>query len=256
MLQHNEIFSLQGIHALVTGGAGQIGRAVSRTLASFGASVTILYHGSEETAQDLVEEITSKGMKACAVKFDVQDEYSVRKAVSVAASVFGSPGILVNNSGGFSLSDQESLTSENWDNVINLNLRGAFYCSKHCLAYMKEERSGAIVNIASINGIHPGFGRTAHYDASKAGLIGYTKSLAAEVGPFGIRVNAVAPGLVSSSRLLQEAPDLAEGVRIRTPLKRLTDPGDAASAVLYLASPASRAVTGVVLVVDGGYLLT
>lgn len=247
---------LAASHALVTGGAGNIGREICLKMAACGTNVTVVYHQSIDRAETLVDEIASSGGSAQAVCADVQDEQSVRNAFAQAEQRFGPVGILVNNAGGFTLADQENLTADDWHHTADLNLTGAFFCCRQAIPSMKRQGGGVIVNMASINGLHPGFGQTAHYDAAKAGLIGYTKSLAAEVGPYGIRVNAVSPGLISTEGLLKKAPELARQVRGRSPLRRLAEPGDAADAVLYLASDASLAVTGTVMVVDCGYLLS
>jgi 3-oxoacyl-[acyl-carrier protein] reductase len=252
-----ELFGLTGLAAIVTGGAVNIGRAVAKRLAEAGAGVAVAYHESPAPAEELAGWINDSKGRGLAVRADVRDESSVERLFATALDFFGRVDILVNNAGIFSVSDQAQLSSDAFDQVISTNLKGAFLCTRAFIrGFAPNGQGGSIINVASINGLHPGFGQTAHYDASKGGLIAYTRSLAVELAPIGIRVNAVAPGLMDSESLRKNAPDLALRVSGRTPLGRLGQAEDVANAVLFLASRASAWITGHCLVVDGGYLLT
>jgi len=251
------LFSLKDKVAVVTGGVVNIGRGISLKLAAAGAQLAIIYNSSSTQAENLSKKLSHTGCKHLLFKADLKNEAMVIETIAKVVEHFGRIDVLVNNAGIFSLSMQHELDACNWDELFDLNLKGLFLCSREVLKQMmKQAEGGTIVNIASINGMHPGFGMTAHYDATKGGVIAYTRSLAAEVAPFGIRVNAVAPGLVDSENLRQFAPELAATVEKRTPLKKLATPGDVGNAVLFLASPASQHITGEIITVDGGYLLT
>jgi NAD(P)-dependent dehydrogenase (short-subunit alcohol dehydrogenase family) len=176
---------------------------------------------------------------------------------------------MVNNSGVFSMYPQKDLEAAEWDRLFSINVRGLYLCSKAAAKHMSLNDKtgtggyrGSIINMASINALHPGFGFTAHYDATKGAVYSYTRSLAAELGPEGIRVNAVAPGLVDSEGLRNEAGPLAEMVEGRNPLRtadgetRLVSGSDVADAVVFLASAMASSLTGETIVVDRGYLLT
>jgi 3-oxoacyl-[acyl-carrier protein] reductase len=253
----DSLFLLKNKVAIVTGGAVNIGRAISETLALAGAKVAVVYHHSRREAEDLSKELNSANIDNMIFQADLCDENQVIKMINAVVEHFGKIDVLVNNSGIFSLSLQHELDAKNWDEVFDLNLKGLFLCTREVLkSMMKKGDGGVIVNIASINGLHPGFGQTAHYDATKGGVIAYTKSLAAEVAGSGIRVVAVAPGLVDSENLRKYAPQLAETVEKRTPLKKIGKPGDVANAVLFLASEAASHITGEIVTVDGGYLLS
>ncbi len=246
-------FSLEGRTALVTGGAVNIGRGIVEAFHGAGARVAVGYHSHEEDARDVA---SSLGGNAHAVSIDVCSETSIEAAIAEVESRFGGLDILVNNAGIFSLLPQSELSTEEWDKIFKVNTRGVFLGAKAGAAAMRKRGGGAIVNIASINGFHPGFGNTAHYDASKGAVVAYTRSLAAELAPDKIRVNGVAPGLVDSEGLREFFPDLATMVEERTPSKTLTTAKDVAQTVVFLASPAAQQMTGETLVVDGGYLLT
>jgi len=253
----HELFSLKGKTALITGGAINIGIAVTIRLAEAGANVAAIYNHAENEAAELAKAFQKLNISHLMIKADLTNENEIIHAIKLISERFGSVDVLVNNAGIFGLSMQEELSSTNWDKIFDLNVRGLFVCSREAIKIMKQNKAGGtIVNMASINGLHPGFGQTAHYDASKGAVIAYTKSLAAEVATYNIRVNAVAPGLVDSENLRKDAPDLAVMVEKRTPLQKIASHEDIANAVLFLATEASSHITGEVLVVDGGYLLT
>jgi len=252
-----DLISLKGKTAIITGGAVNIGRVITLRLAEAGADVAVIYHGSHNELESLRIELEKFEVKYLAVQADLTSEKETLAAFDQITEHFGRVDVLVNNAGIFGLSLQEDLEVADWDKVFDLNTKGLFFCTRETVKLMKHNRvGGTIVNVASINGLHPGFGKTAHYDASKGAVIAYTKSLAAEVASYGIRVNAVAPGLVDSEGLRTYAPDLAKMVEERTPLQKIATHEDVANAVLFLAASISSHVTGEILVVDGGYLLT
>lgn len=246
-------FSLQSKVALVTGGAVNIGRGIVGGLAQAGAKVAIGYQSHAEEAVALAE---SLGDNAMAVSLDVGSEASMTSAVAEVLEHFGQLDILVNNAGIFSLSPQRELPAEEWDRIFRVNIRGLFLMTKAATPALAQAESGSVINIASINGFHPGFGNTAHYDASKGAVVAYTRSLAAELAPEKIRVNGIAPGLVEAPWLRSEYAELATMVEERTPLKKLTTKEEIAYLAVFLASPASQQVTGQTVIIDGGYLLT
>ncbi len=253
----DSLFSLKNKVAIVTGGAVNIGRAISETLALAGAKVAIVYNHSRSEAEDLSQQLNFAGFENMIFQADLCDENQVVEMVNGVFEHFGKIDVLVNNSGIFNLSLQHELDVKSWDEVFDLNMKGLFLCTREVLkSMMKSNNEGVVVNIASINGLHPGFGQTAHYDATKGGVIAYTRSLAAEVAGHNIRVVAVAPGLVDSVSLRKYAPQLAETAEQRTPLKKIAKPEDVANAVLFLASNAASHITGETLTVDGGYLLS
>jgi 3-oxoacyl-[acyl-carrier protein] reductase len=250
-----DLFRLDGKTALVTGGAGNLGSGISRALAAAGASVAVSFYGDRGRAEQLVDELKELGPGGALFSADLRNEAEVKNLAAEVAGRFGTVDILVNNSGIFSLSRQEDLPAAGWDALFAVNVRGLFLCSQVCIPHMKKE-GGVIINIASINSLHPGFGRTAHYDASKGAVAAYTRSLAAELGPEGIRVNAIAPGLISSAHLKKSFPELVSLYAGRAPLGRLVGIEDVGNAAVFLASGAASAVTGEILTVDCGYLLT
>jgi 3-oxoacyl-[acyl-carrier protein] reductase len=248
---------LSGQVAIVTGGGRGIGRAVARTLGSVRASVAVVYRTSQDGAKAVAAEIEAGGGQAMAIQADICRASQVEAMVGAVVEQFGRVDILVNNSGIFTSGLQTELSEADWDAVFDTNLKGLWLCTKAVANHMVAQGSGGcIVNLASINGVHPGFGGTAHYDASKGGVIAYTRSLAAELAPHGIRVNAIGPGLTDSPDLRKQAPELVAAVEARTPLKRLGQPEEMAKVVLFLASPLASWVTGQTILVDGGYLLT
>ena len=253
----HELLSLKGKTAIVTGGAVNIGRATTLRLAEAGANVAVIYYHSQKEAYDLSGMLKKSGYKHFIFKADLTKENEVKNATKKVIEHFGGVDVLVNNAGIFGLSMQENLKTEDWESVFDINVKGIFMLSREIIGVMKKNKNGGvIVNMASINGVHPGFGKTAHYDATKGAVIAYTKSLAAELAKNNIRVNAVAPGLVDSKNLRKFAPELAEMVEKRTPLQKLAIHEDIANAVLYLSTKASSHITGEILIVDGGYLLT
>ena len=233
--------------ALVTGGSRGIGKACALHLAQAGYNVVINYAGNEEAANKTVSELEALGVKAEAVKFDISNHDESQEAVANIIEKYGRIDVLVNNAGITRDGLFMRMSKENWDAVINTNLTGAFNVTQPVIKVMMKQRSGAIVNMASIVGIYGNAGQ-ANYAAAKAGLIGFTKSLAKELASRNIRVNAVAPGFVQTD--MTKSLDSAQ-ISEHIPLKRLGDADDIAGAVKFLAVDATY-VTGQVLQVDGG----
>lgn len=248
-------FNLRSKVALVSGASGNLGGVIASSLAMQGASVALLYGSAHslETTERLAQRLSClEGVQAIAIRCDVRNEASVSRAIDAVRSRFGQLDIVVNNVGIFTTSDQETLSEDDWDAVMDTNVKGLWRVVRLAFPLLLQSES-VVVNICSINAFRPGFGNTAHYDASKGAVAAYTRSLAAEWARYGIRVNAVAPGLISSDRLLEDAPDLVERYERRAALGCLVDPGDIASIVCFLASEASRAMTGEIVTADCGY---
>ncbi len=234
--------SLEGKTALVTGGSRGIGRAIALELGRAGASVVVGYRGGQAEAEEVVAEIGGRAVQA-----DVADPEAAKALVEEA----GDLDILVNNAGITRDGLLARMTDEDWRDVIETNLSAMFYTCRAVARPMMKKRSGSIVNISSIVGVHGNPGQT-NYAAAKAGIIGFTKSLARELGSRGVRANVVAPGYVST-QLTNVLPDEARDAMLAaTPLGRLGDPEDIAGAVRFLCSDAASFITGEVLLVDGG----
>jgi 3-oxoacyl-[acyl-carrier protein] reductase len=243
---------LAGRVAVVTGAARAIGRETAETLAARGAAIVSI---DLADANATVDAITSRGGEAVSLVADVADEGAVERAFEQALEAFGHIDVLVNNAGVFADVERRpfwEIPVDEWDRLMAVNLRSVFLCSRAIAAPMREAGQGRIVNIAS-NVVTFGMANLMHYVASKAAVIGMTRSMARELGPFGIAVNAVAPGLVTTEITMKTVPAeyrklVAEGQCLREPIL----PGDIATAVAYLAGPLSRMVTGQTLLVNGG----
>jgi 3-oxoacyl-[acyl-carrier protein] reductase len=238
--------SLEGKVALVTGGSRGIGVAVCRELAAAGAKVAVNYRSSADAAEGLAKEIGG-----AAIGGDVADAEQAAAVVAQAEEALGDLDILVNNAGITRDTLLARMSDEDWDEVIRTNLGGAFHTSRAVARKMLRRRSGSIVNMTSFVGLHGNPGQ-ANYAASKAGIIGFTKALAKELGPRGVRVNAVAPGYIDTE-LTQGLPEDLRGFLLQnTPLGRLGEPRDVATAVRFLCSDEASFVTGEIMLVDGG----
>ena len=234
--------SLEGKNALVTGASRGIGRAIAAELARAGASVVLSYRTGAEEAEALAAELGGRAVQA-----DVSDSESARALVEDA----GDLDVLVNNAGVTRDGLLVRMSDEDWETVIDTNLASCFYTCRAAVRGMMKRRSGTIVNISSIVGIHGNWGQT-NYAASKAGVIGFTKALARELGSRNVRANVVVPGYVKT-QLTDVLPDEAKSAMLEsTPLGRLGDPEDVAGAVRFLCSEEASFVTGAVLLVDGG----
>lgn len=236
--------------ALVTGGSRGIGKACALELARAGYDIAINYAGNEEAANKTVEEIKALGVEAAAYKFDVSNAEQVNAGIAEIVEKFGRIDVLVNNAGITRDGLFMRMSEENWNAVINTNLSSAFYVSQPVVKVMMKQRSGAIVNMASVVGVSGNAGQ-ANYSAAKAGLIGLTKTLAKELGSRGIRVNAVAPGFINTD--MTKDLDTSKFLDF-IPLKRLGEVEDIAKTVKFLAADADY-ITGQVIEVDGGLII-
>ncbi len=240
--------------AMVTGAGRGIGLAVARALAEDGARVALI--DIDDRRLDSALERLGALRKAClGCSADVSDRNRITQLVSELVGRFGRMDILVNNAGIYELLAFADITEEQWDRVLDVNLKGAFLCTQAVLPIMKEQRGGCIVNMASSAAKTGGQLCGAHYAASKAGLIALTKSVAREVAPYGIRVNAVAPGRIDTPMIHTVSPEENEAMRRQIPLGRIGTPDDVAGAVRFLVSDAADYVTGEILDVNGGLLM-
>ena len=237
---------LEGKVALVTGGSRGIGAAVTRELARAGARVSVNYRSDRDSAEAIAAEIGGLALQA-----DVADAEAVATLVERTGEELGPIDVLVNNAGITRDTLIARMSDEDWDAVLGTNLRGIFHTCRAVARPMMRQRSGAIVNMTSVVGLRGNPGQT-NYAASKAGIIGLTKSLARELGSRGVRVNAVAPGYVTTELTNVLPEEAREAILTATPLGRLGDPADVAGAVRFLCSDEARFVTGAVLQVDGG----
>ncbi len=236
--------------ALVTGASRGIGKACALELAKAGYDIIVNYAGNAEAAEKTVQEIKALGVEAAAYKFDVSNKEEVDKSIAEIVEKYGRIDVLVNNAGITRDGLFMRMSEENWNAVINTNLSSAFFVSQPVVKVMMKQRSGAIVNMASVVGVSGNAGQ-ANYSAAKAGLIGLTKTLAKELGSRGIRVNAVAPGFINTD--MTKDLDTSKFTDF-IPLKRLGEPEDIAKVVKFLAVDADY-VTGQVLEVDGGLII-
>jgi len=237
--------------AIVTGGASGIGRGTCLRLAEEGAHVAA-FDTDLEGAQNVADEIARAGGTARAFKVDVSNTDQVEAAVKEAISALGAIDILVNNAGMSSTSTVVRTTDELWDRMHEVNLKGTFLCCRALAPHMKKRRYGKIINIASILA-GAGSAYYAHYSSTKAGVVGFTRGLAMELGPYDINVNVVGPGVIETPMLDRDTtPELRQRTRERVALRRLGTPLDIANAVLFLASDEASYITGQCLYVCGG----
>jgi NAD(P)-dependent dehydrogenase (short-subunit alcohol dehydrogenase family) len=248
-----ELLDLSGKLALVTGAGSGFGRVIARRFAEAGARVAVHYRGSRDGAEAVVREIKAAGGEARSFAADLTEDGEAARLVDEVASAFGPLGVLVNNAGSYPLADLLEMKAAEWDTVLAQNLRSALECLQAAGRRMAARGQGTIVNVTSIQAFRPAPG-LAHYGAAKAGLEMLTRSAALELGPSGVRVNAVAPGLVWREGLDSAWPEGVARYRAAAPLGRIGQPEDVADACLFLASPAARFITGTTLVVDGGVL--
>jgi 3-oxoacyl-[acyl-carrier protein] reductase len=253
----NNQFDLTGKVAIITGAASGIGRATALEFAAAGAAVTINYKRNEEGAELLRKEIVSRGGRAITVQADVTIAPDVEALVRRTTEEFGPVDVLVNNAG--SLIERLrilELTEQRWDEVMNLNLKSAFLCSKAVVPSMIERKSGAIINLSSIAGRNGGALGSIHYSTAKGGLITFTKGLAKELAPFGVRVNAVSPGVIDTPYHEQfSSPEMMNGYVNSIPLGRVGRPDEVAKVIAFLASDASGYLVGETIEINGGMFM-
>ena len=245
------MLDLTGKVALVSGGSRGIGRAIALRLAKQGAAVVITYQSNAAAAEEVVAAITADGGKAQAVQGDVRDMAAAAAAVKAATSAFGRLDILVNNAGTTRDTLLPMMKEEDWDIVLDTNLKGAYHLTKAALRPMIRQKSGRIISITSVAGVMGNPGQ-ANYSAAKAGLIGFTKSVAKEIGSRSITVNAVAPGYIPTDLTSDLPPDLVQRMVELSALQRLGTVEDVANVVAFLASDEAGFITGQVISVDGG----
>jgi len=239
---------------LVTGGGRGIGAGIALRFAEAGANVAISYFSSEAGAGHVVQAMQAQDRSALAVRADVRSRADVEQLVGRTVEELGALDVLINNTGIFPLASVLEMSDEQWDEVLDTNLRSVFLCTQLGATQMIRQGSGgAIVNIASIEAENPA-AKHSHYVAAKAGVVMHTKSAARELGEHDIRVNVVSPGLIWAEGLDQDWPDGVSRYLAAAPLGRLGQPDDVGDACLFLASPAARWITGANLVVDGGVL--
>ena len=246
--------NLQNKVAIVTGAGRGIGRAIALALAQAGAQVVVNYSRSADAANEVVAQIATNGGEALAVQGDVADASQVDALVAAAIERFGRVDILVNNAGITRDKLILRMTEADWDAVVDTNLKGAFLCCKAVAPRMVKQKSGVIINVGSVNG-KVGAAGQANYSASKAGLIGLTKSLAKELGSRTIRVNAVSPGFIETDMTDALKDEQREAVIKQVPLGRLGTGDDVAQVVAFLCSDAAAYIQGEVIAVDGGLFM-
>ena len=250
-IKGDHVIMLSGKVAIVTGASRGIGRETALTLAGYGATVIVNYCGSKDKAEAVVEEITAAGGTAKAYQGDVSDFDVAKEMITSVKKEFGSIDILVNNAGITKDNLIMKMSEEEFDKVIEVNLKGAFNCMKHVSRIMLKQRSGHIINMSSVSGVMGNAGQV-NYCASKAGIIGMTKSLARELGSRGITVNAIAPGFIETEMTDVLPEDVKENLLTSIPLKRMGQTKDIAETVAFLASDKAAYITGQTISVDGG----
>ncbi|MFJ7648110.1 3-oxoacyl-[acyl-carrier-protein] reductase [Lysinibacillus sp. NPDC097279] len=245
---------LEGKVAVVTGASRGIGRAIALKLADEGAKVVVNYSGSQAKAEEVVAAIQANGGEALAVQASVSKTEEVTALMDAAVKTFGSLDILVNNAGITRDNLLMRMKEDEWDDVLNTNLKGVFLCTKAVTRQMMKQRAGRIINISSIVGVAGNAGQ-ANYVAAKAGVIGLTKTTAKELASRNILVNAIAPGFIETEMTEQLPEEIKQGMLTQIPLAKLGQPEDIAKAVAFLASDEANYMTGQTLHIDGGMVM-
>lgn len=240
--------------ALITGGSRGIGREIALELGRNGVNIAISYVNNTEKAMEVVEEIKSYGVKAIAVKANVSIEEEVVKMIKTVEEELNTIDILVNNAGVTKDNLIIRMKSEDWDSVMDVNLKGTFLCTKAVSRIMMKKKYGKIINITSVVGIMGNAGQS-NYSASKAGVIGFTKSMAKELASRGIRVNGIAPGFISTDMTDVLKDEIKDAMLNAIPLNSFGNPKDIANLVVFLSSESSDYITGQIINVDGGLLI-
>jgi len=240
--------------AIVTGGTRGIGRAIVLMLAKEGADVAFTYLKSSKDAESLKSEVEKLGRKCLALQIDVRDFPKAQELVEKTKEAFGKLDILVNNAGITKDKALMLMSQEDWQDVIDTNLGGTFNVTRNAIITFLKQKSGRIVNITSISGV-AGLARQTNYSASKAGIIGFTKSLAKEVGAYGVRVNAVAPGFIETDMVASLKDEHKEALKKMIPLARFGSAEEVSRAVKFLLSDAASFITGQTIIIDGGLFI-
>ncbi|TCU75675.1 3-oxoacyl-[acyl-carrier protein] reductase [Tissierella praeacuta] len=240
--------------AIITGASKGIGQSIAELFANEGYNVLINFNNSEKSALDLYYKLKNKGLSVRIFKADVSKRNEVDSMINFCIEEFNSIDVLINNSGISQSKLFTDITDEDLDNMINVNLKSVFYCTQAALKYMLPKKKGKIINISSIWGII-GSSCEVHYSATKAGIIGLTKSLAKELGPSNIQVNSVAPGVIQTEMLSPYNEDELNVLKENTPLMRLGTPYDIANCVLFLASHNADFITGQIISPNGGFVI-
>ncbi|MET4559216.1 3-oxoacyl-[acyl-carrier protein] reductase [Lysinibacillus parviboronicapiens] len=245
---------LQGKVAVVTGASRGIGRAIALKLSEEGAKIVVNYSGSQAKAEEVVASIQANGGEAIAIQASVSIAEEVTSLMDAAVKTFGSLDILVNNAGITRDNLLMRMKEDEWDDVLDTNLKGVFLCTKAVTRQMMKQRAGRIINISSIVGVAGNAGQ-ANYVAAKAGVIGLTKTTAKELASRNILVNAIAPGFIETEMTDQLPEELKQGMLTQIPLAKLGQPEDIAKAVVFLASDDANYMTGQTLHIDGGMVM-
>jgi len=257
-----ELMSLTGKAAIVTGGANGIGRAIAYRLAEAGAKVLIA-DIDNANAQQAAQELIAKGWVALATTVDVAIEADVQQMIALGKREFGTVDIMVNNAGIYPSEPVSQMAAEDFERVIDVNLRSVFLTTKYVSEIMKQQGGGKIINITSIDAVHPSMVGLAHYDASKHGVWGFTKNSALELAPHNIWVNAIAPGGITTPGTTaggqgvtaEQMQAIAETFMAKIPMHRMGEPDEIGTVALFLATDMANYMTGEQIVVDGGVLL-
>jgi NAD(P)-dependent dehydrogenase (short-subunit alcohol dehydrogenase family) len=248
------LLDFTGKVALITGSGSGLGSGIALRFGEAGAAVGVNYRSSAAGAKEVVAKIQAAGSQATAIQADVTQKAEVEHLIAQTIQAFGRLDVLINNAGLYPLSSLIEMTEAEWDEVVNSNLRSTFLCTQAAARQMiAQGQGGAIINIASIEAENPA-PLHSHYNAAKGGVVMHTTAAANELGPHGIRVNVVSPGLIWREGIEQAWPDGVERFKKAAPLGRLGLPDDVADACLFLASPAARWITGANLRVDGGVM--
>lgn len=250
------MFELKNKKALVTGASRGIGKGIALSLASQGADVAVNYRKSKEEAEKAVLEVKKMGRNSFSIQADVSSSQEIKEMFEEIKSRWGRLDILVNNAGIVKFADFEEITEEDWDKILDVNLKGCFLCSKEAVRLMPQ--GSKIINIASIasGGMGVGFRNLAHYTASKGGIVALTENMAIDLASKGINVNAIAPGIIETDMTKEMLTDekTKAGLLARIPKGRVGKPRDIGAAAVFLASDEADYITGTVIYVDGGWL--
>lgn len=238
-------------HALITGASRGIGAAIALELAKVGHSVSVNYNSHSDDAERVVKDLLNIGVEAKAVKGNVSDKKSVQEMIKNATDSLGPVDILVNNAGIISDNLIMRMKDEEFDKVIDTNLKGTYYCTKECIPSMVKQRWGRVINITSVVGIRGNIGQT-NYSASKAAIHGFTYSLAKEVATRGVTVNAIAPGYIKTATVDVLSDKLKDHIMTWIPMKRFGTPDEISGMVAFMASDRARYMTGELVKIDGG----